>query len=1320
MSLVVVGSEQLVDFPSEVPVAEIDSDSGMGSPIEIMQMASEMISNSVDLQDSDDDDVGATVNRRSCSRKALRDSDSEEEAGPELGNAVEMADALVLSASSSDEMKTSLEEKKPEVRSKKMSRIAHMKSDDSAPEEEDKPVRKEAKLKREKSQRHREKKEKRSKAVERLKNRERPEEETPRPLNDSGCLLGDNDLYDAGLDDDDDDEESLDAIRAAVKQKAKKDKESTFDEEDEPGPKHRPQERKAARASKEAMKQLHSESQRLVRESSCGLPYHMPEPKSINQFFKRRSRPEGPVMALLKSARYEDLIKEAPPPPIPHKEPQSSQNPPSSQTVVLAQPTATSSPDQESQGRPEESLPTQEADDQEVLLPTLATIMQGAKIIVSAEIPPADCPGAGRLEQLQVGVSEMQAQEKEAADTDRDLPQPVTTGLEPVALPLHKPKKDRLARLRELGVVPPPVHKLPTDDGSFDLEPAQFNPGVEALKERFLRHVQPVARPRGERTVLLSVIRKDSSEELRQETVTTTIKEAEEEVAHTAPGEKLTNLKSRLQLAMAVKRQEERERKAALHRLDNEDCGEEDEEEEEMTESEGEEGVDELLGGGNGEDAGDDDDEGDSVVRRDARSPSSLRSKGPSPPPDLLHTDGTLMLFANNSCSRTGDGVKRTGPGGPDGYNKMEEEDSLSLAKDNSHNSSFELQGSMLPSYQPVNRSSAVGRGLLARAFRSPSPCFFRPSFLGSASRSSGKLSEPSLSLPVEDSQDLYAPPSPGESPGPLGASSQGRFSLEDDMHSQLLDADGFLNVGPRSGPPRSHKRQLLLDSLDENAMDANMGELLGLCSGGFGQAREGEATQEDDLLGLCSGAFPPSQLSGEERKRGGIGATQADELLGLCSGVFPVTQAEKDGAEGRKREEEKMELEMDRENDMDQLLGLCSGKFHTQGVTQVHTSHSPNLLAAEDGSKKLEDDEEDEEDCEFRLLSDVESQSEQEADDDEEEEEDGEKDEEDEENEAEDEEENEERVAVFQPRLGKKKKLRMAEFVDSEAELSGSDVGSEDEDDCGVDEYEEEELLDELPSDEELQDQVNKIHMKQVLDDDKRRLRLYQERYLADGDLHSDGPGRARQFRWKNIDNSFDMNGAGTEGEEEEDEEELDQTELQRRKERLEREQWLREQVQTNTQKGEVLEMDEEKIGEEDSQFMKLAKKLTAKSLQRKELSVAPQQEKRAPSQNPFQTMSQPTMVKRGSLLSQPRSVLQKLACISDGNPLAPRNTRGFVFQSLSPEKEASASEAPKKQIKKRGQVEVLAPAAKRPCRENGATAAKGPPRSIFRYLEN
>lgn len=57
-------------------------------------------------------------------------------------------------------------------------------------------------------------------------------------------------------------------------------------------------------------------------------------------------------------------------------------------------------------------------------------------------------------------------------------------------------------------------------------------------------------------------------------------------------------------------------------------------------------------------------------------------------------------------------------------------------------------------------------------------------------------------------------------------------------------------------------------------------------------------------------------------------------------------------------------------------------------------------------------------------------------------------------------------------------------------------------------------------------------------------------------------------------------------------------------------------------------------------------------------------------------------SQMKRGSLLSQPQAILQKLASISDGNPLAPRNSRGFLFQTLSPEKDGSASGVPQKQV--------------------------------------
>lgn len=49
---------------------------------------------------------------------------------------------------------------------------------------------------------------------------------------------------------------------------------------------------------------------------------------------------------------------------------------------------------------------------------------------------------------------------------------------EPSVQQPNKPKKDKLARLKELGLDPPPVAKLCADDGAFvQLEPPQLNPG---------------------------------------------------------------------------------------------------------------------------------------------------------------------------------------------------------------------------------------------------------------------------------------------------------------------------------------------------------------------------------------------------------------------------------------------------------------------------------------------------------------------------------------------------------------------------------------------------------------------------------------------------------------------------------------------------------------------------------------------------------------------------------------------------------------------------------------------------------------------------
>ena len=41
--------------------------------------------------------------------------------------------------------------------------------------------------------------------------------------------------------------------------------------------------------------------------------------------------------------------------------------------------------------------------------------------------------------------------------------------------------------------------------------------------------------------------------------------------------------------------------------------------------------------------------------------------------------------------------------------------------------------------------------------------------------------------------------------------------------------------------------------------------------------------------------------------------------------------------------------------------------------------------------------------------------------------------------------------------------------------------------------------------------------YRKQLIDEDKRELMRFQEVYLPDGDLHTEGAGRMRRFRWNN-----------------------------------------------------------------------------------------------------------------------------------------------------------------------------------------------------------
>ncbi|XP_017784255.1 PREDICTED: claspin isoform X2 [Nicrophorus vespilloides] len=235
------------------------------------------------------------------------------------------------------------------------------------------------------------------------------------------------------------------------------------------------------------------------------------------------------------------------------------------------------------------------------------------------------------------------------------------------------------------------------------------------------------------------------------------------------------------------------------------------------------------------------------------------------------------------------------------------------------------------------------------------------------------------------------------------------------------------------------------------------------------------------------------------------------------------------------------------------------------------------------------------------------------------------------------------------------KKKMKTSDFFENEAELSESEWGSADEDEKDLDQFELE-LGDKEKFDEnKVRSDLEKIHMRRMLDDDNREVKILQEMLLEDGELQ--GTGRQRQFRWKNIDNQTGDENAEKEANNEDatiDEDE--ENEEQWRKKRYEREVFLRN---SQNSQGSSKESDVTL----NSQVLKLGQKAIIRNQNKSMLQV--KENDKVKVKQPYSLLNQ-----RGSFLSRGAQVLARVAEYTKvSNPVTggAKNSRNFVFQTVN-----------------------------------------------------
>ncbi|KAK6181569.1 hypothetical protein SNE40_009396 [Patella caerulea] len=1005
------------------------------------------------------------------------------------------------------------------------------------------------------------------------------------------------------------------------------------------------------RKAKDAALSIHSESQRILRESGVNLPYHQPAPKSLNDFLARASKKQAQYKCLksIRDNKNAKVIEETLSEKKEHVTTQISPKPSSSKLNTSFDDLSITETSNKSQQKTEQSTVNTSEGGETLLtfdsgdeLPDISGELpikpirktsdsENPKLISNCNLGTTDVTNSAIVNKNTSIVDSMDFSSDCLKDDSDDegvdkvtecLEENVISNTESNNVVSKTPKQLILSRLN-LNMEDMP--KLSGDTESIIIFEEENvtpkNPELCKFMDRFMEHSKKKKKLKS-KDVDISIIQKESDginkEELKLNSFTYHVEEEEPVTPDCeVPGAKLLSLKEKLQAAMKVKREQSRQKRQEMYALENEEgfdvSGDEEcilDDDAEMTD---------------GSDTDVEDDEFDKQFG-DAEFDDEEQVENPFADDEAEedNDDGgeeTMKLQLDTSDEEDDEPIKT--------YRSQKN----AVISDEEESRDAGMQN--IDANDDVDKEDveAVELSPLSKHLNSHTPKVSRKC---------------SLTMPIENTQDLYDD-TQDIYPTDTQPSQSLNFLLEDSQ-SQMLDADGFLKV--RSSSKQATRRSLGVEDDLPNNTQNNMDELLGLCSGRFAATQNTKTSSKS----LFNDDVQPTQDGGN-----------MDELLGLCSGVFAATGVEK--SQGIKRKLE------DDDEDSDTSLKLLSED--EDDIKNTDDGSDKEDVNNDDVSKKMEDNSDSDEDVPNIIIKSKKKKG-------------------------------------FKNKFGK---LR-AEFVDEEAELSGSEYESDEDLDIDEDDdilMEEEGDKDNPITETELRDQVGRAHLKQVIDEDKRELMRFQEMYLPDGDLHTEGAGRMRRFRWSNMDDESqqDMFGQDSDAEGEDGDEEATE-ELKWRMERFKREKFLEEQKE-NEEK-----VEEESQGEE-SQIMKFGKCF----LQKKDPvgSKNPLQRSVSLPVNSSKTI-EPTFVKpslkttkRGSFLNRSKEALAKIAVHTKAkmNPNATKHSRNFVFQVISPEKEKSEPQLPLPKTTPNSVVKK--PPAKR--QKLDSKPSKNNTSSIFKLLE-